>query len=178
MRLGFQLKITLWIIMAATLILFNYSVSFAQVEEGQTAPGFSLKNLKGETVSLNDFKGKIVVLDFWATWCLPCRKSLPELAELEKKYRDKGVVFLGMSIDDQDSYDNQYVAEFKDRYKVAYQVLRADSGVVADYLGIEKVRIPTFLILDKEGIVRKKHLGFEQGILEKNLKQLLSGQEK
>jgi len=176
MQLGSRLRITLWSILAAALIFFLGPVSFAQIEEGQTAPDFSLQNLQGETVSLKDFKGKIVVLDFWATWCLPCRQSLPELAELDKKYRDKGVVFLGLSIDDPDSYDNQYVAEFKDRYKVAYQVLRAHSGVVADYLGTENVRIPAFLILDKNGTIIKKHTGFEPGIVEKNLLQLLSAQ--
>lgn len=176
MRLGSRLSITSWSIVAAALIFFLCPVSFAQIEEGQTASDFSLQNLQGETVCLKDFKGKIVVLDFWATWCLPCRQSLPELAKLEKKYRDKGVVFLGLSIDDPESYDNKYIAEFKDRYKVAYQVLRAHSGIVADYLGTEKVRIPALLILDKAGIVIKKHMGFEQGMVEKYLLQLLSAQ--
>lgn len=159
--------------LATALMVFLSTVSLAQVEEGQMAPDFTLQNLKGETVSLKDFKGRIVVLDFWATWCLPCRYSLPELAELEKKYRDKGVIFLGLSIDDPDSYDNEYVAEFKDRYKVEYQVLRANTGMVASYLGTEDVRIPAFLILDKEGKINKKHTGFEQGIIEKTLLELL-----
>ena len=174
MRSGSYLMITLWIVIVAGCGLFFSPVIYAQIEEGQNAPGFTLQSLKGETVKLKDFKGKIVVLDFWATWCLPCRKSLPELAELNKKYRDKGVVFLGLSIDDPDSYDNQYVAEFKDRYKVSYPVLRAHSNVVADYLGTEDVRIPAFVIIDKKGIVIKKHMGFEQGMLENILLQLLS----
>ena len=176
MRLGSRLHFNLVSILTAALIFFICPFNFAEIEEGQKAPDFSLQNLQGKTVGLTDFKGKIVLLDFWATWCLPCRKSLPELAELEKKYRDKGVVFLGLSIDDPDSYDNQYVAEFKDKYKVEYEILRAHSKVVADYLGTEDVRIPAFLILDKEGIVVKKHMGFEQGMVEKVLLKLISAQ--
>jgi peroxiredoxin len=174
MQLGSGLIIISRAILAAALILFLCPLGLAQTEEGQKAPDFSLQNLQGETIFLKDLRGKIVVLDFWATWCLPCRKSLPELAELDKKYRDKKVVFLGLSIDDPDSYDNQYVAEFKNKYKVAYQVLRANSGVVADYLGSEDVRIPAFVILDKKGIIVKKHMGFEQGMVEKILIKLLS----
>jgi len=174
MRLRSQINLTALAVFIMVQLFVWCPVGLAQVEEGQMAPNFTLHNLKGETVSLESFKGKPIVLDFWATWCLPCRKSLPELAKLDKKYRGKGVVFLGLSIDDPDSYDNQYVAEFKDQYGVEYEVLRATSDVVANYLGTEDVRIPAFLILDQQGKVVKKHLGFEEGILESALLKLLS----
>lgn len=162
------------IILFLAMTFFLSVECWGEVSTGQEAPDFTLRDLRGKQISLDEYKGKIVVLDFWATWCLPCRQSLPELAELEKKYRDKGVVFLGLSIDDPASYDNQYVADFKDRYHVEYPVLRATPRVVADYLGTEDVRIPAFFIINKECKVVKKHLGFERGIMEKTLLDLLS----
>jgi peroxiredoxin len=158
-------------------IFFLSPVCTGQIDKGQTAPDFILPDLFGEKVRLKDLRGKIVLLDFWATWCLPCRKTLPEMAALDKKYRDDGVVVLGLSIDDPASYDNRYVREFKDKYGVEYQILRTHKGVVASYLGTENVRIPTLFIVDREGKIVEKHEGLEQGTVEKTLKALLSEKE-
>jgi peroxiredoxin len=158
-----------------TFLLFALNApSNGEVTKGQEAPDFNLPDLSGEMVCLKDLQGKVVLLDFWATWCLPCRKTLPELAALDKKYRDKGVVVLGLSIDDPASYDNDYVKEFREKYEVEYKILRADKRVVEIYLGKENVSIPTLFIIDKTGKVVEKHEGFEEGSLENILDELLS----
>jgi len=139
----------------------------------QMAPDFTLPDLKGNMVSLNDYRGKIVIVDFWATWCLPCRKTLPELAKLDKKYREKGVVILGLSLDSPESYDNKYISDFKDSYGVGYQILRADKKVQESYLGTENPRIPTLFLIDKKGKIVMKHEGFEMEDIEKEVQELL-----
>jgi len=159
-----------------TCLVIGFLLSIACIKDTnaqQMAPDFSLPDLTGETVSLKEFRGKIVLVDFWATWCLPCRKTLPELAKLDKKYREKGLVILGLSIDDPSSYDNKYVADFKDRYKIEYRILRADKKTYQSYLGTDDPRVPTLFIVDKKGKIVGKHEGFELGTLEKELLKLL-----
>jgi len=159
-----------------TVLIIFFLLSTACIKDTnaqQMAPDFILPDLSGEMVSLKEFRGKIVLVDFWATWCLPCRKTLPELARLDKKYRDKGLVILGLSIDDPTSYDNKYVSGFKDRYKIEYRILRADKKTYQSYLGTENPRVPTLFIVDKKGKIVAKHEGFETGVLEKEFQELL-----
>ena len=139
----------------------------------QIAPDFTLPDLNGKMVSLKDFGGEIVFVDFWATWCIPCRKSLPELAELDKKYRDQGLVVLGLSIDDPDSFDNEYVREFKNRYNVEYQILRTDEKMMKSYLDTAEAFLPTLIIIDRSGKIVQTIVGYKAGSAEKVLKELL-----
>jgi len=126
----------------------------------EMAPDFSLPDLSGEMVSLKDFRGNLVLVDFWATWCVPCRKSLPELAALEKKYRNQGVTVLGLSVDNPDSFDNQYIKDFLEKYKVAYRILRADQSVIHAYLGKDYPKVPTLFIIDGQGRILKVLEGY------------------
>ena len=152
------------------LLIFCYvSGAIAQ----QTAPDFTLPDLSGNMVSLKDFRGKIVFIDFWATYCVPCRKSMPKLVELDEKYRDKGLVILGLSVNDPDSYDNKYVSEFKDKYKIKYRILRANEAMMKGYLGTEEAFLPTLIIVDRDGKIVDTQIGFESGSAEKVLKRLL-----
>jgi peroxiredoxin len=160
------------IVFCIFLLLIFFPIGGAAAQQ-KTAPDFTLPDLSGNMVSLKDFRGKIVFVDFWATTCVPCRKSLPELAELDKKYRDKGLVILGLSVDDPDSFDNKYVSEFKDKYKVEYPILRADAKMMKDYLGVKEAFLPTLVIIDREGKIVDIHVGFDPGGPEKALKGLL-----
>ena len=137
------------------------------------APDFTLPDLAGRPVSLSQFRGTFVVLDFWATWCVPCRKSLPVLAEAAKKYHDRNVVVLGLAVDDPDSFDNSYLANFVKKYNVDYPILRADDGVVVQYLGDDDPTIPTLFVIDPQGQILEKHEGVISEELDLMLQRLL-----
>jgi peroxiredoxin len=146
------------------------------IEAGYDAPDFKLTDLGGKAVSLKEHRGSIVVADFWATWCPPCLMSISELVEVQEKYRDRGVVILGISVDMPENVSEADLRAFKDRLKMNYTVLRADDQVMVDYFGGkgEQVAIPSLFIIDKEGKIREKLVGFKPGQLEKSLQKLLS----
>ncbi len=171
MHLNFQLKIKTLTLLSIFLL---FSLGSVGADAQEKAPDFTLKDLSGNTVSLKDYRGQIVLLDFWATWCVPCRKSIPELVELRKKYKSKEWVILGLSIDDPKYWDNKYVADFsKKRLKINYKVLRADKKVIKDYLGAKPAGIPILFVIDREGMIVDKVLGFAPGEAERLLKKLL-----
>ena len=90
----------LLVIMVAAALSFVLSQRVARaVEKGQTAPEIALKDLSGKAITLSSLKGKVVLVDFWASWCGPCRESMPFLEKLSKSYRDQGLVVLGVNID-------------------------------------------------------------------------------
>jgi len=132
------------------------------------APDFSLQDLDGKTVSLSDFKGRVVILDFWATWCPPCRASIPGLERLHREYSKRGLVLLGVSLDD-GGWDN--VKSFKQEYGISYPILKGTEEVASKYM----VRtIPMMVLVGKDGQVRKRLLGFgAEEEIEKELKTLL-----
>jgi thiol-disulfide isomerase/thioredoxin len=118
------------------------------------APNFTLKDVNGNDVSLSDFKGKVVILDFWATWCPPCRKGIPDLIELQNKYKNDLTV-IGISLDQANTIKE--VVPFYKSYGINYPVVYGNAEVVNKYGGIEA--IPTSFIIDKEGYVVNKHVG-------------------
>ncbi len=169
-------KIDSRILKIASVILFVFllnSFPAMDVKAQGPAPDFTLPDLSGNMVSLKDFRGNVVFLDFWATWCLPCRKSLPKLVELDRQYRDKGLIILGLSVDDPDHYDAKYISDFADSYKVKYRILRADKNVIEAYLGTENVTVPSLIIIDRDGMIVEKHEGFDLKSVEKVLTKLL-----
>jgi thiol-disulfide isomerase/thioredoxin len=121
----------------------------------KAAPDFALKSVEGKTVKLSDYKGKVVILDFWATWCPPCRKGIPDLVAIKKEYENKGVEIIGISIDDQKSIEQ--VKQFVKDQKMNYPVVYTDSKVTSDYGGVEN--IPTSFIIDKKGNQVAKFVG-------------------
>ncbi len=119
-----------------------------------TASHFTLQDLDGKTVTLSQFKGKPVLLDFWATWCPPCRAAIPGLENLHKSYAGKGLVVLGISMD-QGGWD--YVKSFASEYGITYTILKGTNDVFESY----QVRtIPTVVLVNKEGEIVKRYLGF------------------
>ena len=133
---------------------------------GSVAPAFAHADLDGKTVQLADFKGKVVILDFWATWCPPCREEVPDFVRLQSKYRDKGLAIVGLSLDAGGAKD---VRPFADEFNVNYTMLIANDETANAYGGI--VGIPTTFVIDRQGRIVKKFVGltgygaFEEAIL-------------
>jgi peroxiredoxin len=168
----FRSQSRIWVF--ASLILFLFvSGCDKEVEALQTAPDFTLRALNGDSVSLKTYRGKVVLLDFWATWCAPCRLSIPELVELQKKYRDQGVVVLGISMDEPQMFPDMYILAFKEAFKMNYTILRADQKVSMDYFGTASMAIPTLFVINREGKLTDKIVGYAPGAVEDSLKRVL-----
>ncbi|MBN1831502.1 MAG: TlpA family protein disulfide reductase [Deltaproteobacteria bacterium] len=136
------------------------------------APDFTLQDLSGNGVSLKQFKGQVVFVDFWATWCAPCRQSIPELVAIQEKYRDQGLVVLGISVDDRKT-SVKALSAFKKQYKINYSILRADRNVAMAYFGNGQMPIPTLFVIDREGRVMESIVGYAPGAVERALKKLI-----
>lgn len=137
------------------------------------APDFQLQDLSGNVVSLSEYRGNPVLLDFWATWCPPCRSSIPELVDLQTKFRDEGLVILGISMDDPQKVNNQYLKAFKEYFKINYTLLRASQKVMEDYFENRNISIPTLFIIDQEGLIVDVLVGFRPGAVEESLKKII-----
>jgi len=122
------------------------------------APDFTLKTLDNEDISLSGFKGKVVLLDFWATWCGPCRESIPHLVQLQKTYQEKGFQVIGLSVD---KGDGNAVRKFVKSMDIPYPVAIAPEDVARNY-GVSS--LPTTLLIDKQGKIRDKIIGFSSAI--------------
>lgn len=123
----------------------------------QKAPNFMLTNLEGKVVKLLDFRGKVVILDFWATWCPPCREGIPDFIALQEQYGDKGFQMVGISLD---QGGVSVVRPFVVENGINYPVLLTDGKVESAYGGIRG--IPTTFVIDKTGNIRTKYIGFTQ----------------
>ena len=176
MHLKFHVKFKVIPILFIFLLLFAWNMEvLAEMDIQQMAPDFSLKDISsGKVITLKEHRGNIVLLDFWATWCVPCRKSIPELVRINDEYKDKGVVVLGITLDNPDSFDDKWVLDFAKQYKMNYPALRYNDKVVAVYLGTEDVRVPMLFIIDKNGMVQYKIVGYEPAAAERSLQILLS----
>jgi peroxiredoxin len=155
------------------LCLLPQGCSKQGVDAKPSAPDFTLQDLAGSEVSLKQYKGKIVLLDFWATWCPPCRKSIPELVDVQEKYQDEGLIILGISTDDPRRTSDKTLLAFKSKYKINYDILRANHSVTAAYLGTGQMPIPTLFVIDREGKVVDRIMGYAPGAVERSLKKLL-----
>lgn len=133
--------------------------------ERKAAPDFALKDADGRTVRLSDYRGKVILLDFWATWCGPCKIEIPWFVDFERKHKDRGFAVIGVSMDEEGW---EVVKPFASKMGVNYRVLLGDDATAQLYGGVEA--LPTTFLIDREGRIAAVHVGlasksdFEDGI--------------
>ena len=130
----------------------------AAVQPDSAAPDFTLRSLDGPNLRLAEQRGRIVLVNFWASWCGPCRQEMPQLNRLHDKYRDLGLLVLGVNVDD----DVRQADALARRYQIRFPVLLdADKAVVQRYgLGA----MPATVLVDRDGRVRQVHRGYREGL--------------
>jgi peroxiredoxin len=156
------------ILLLTTLPIYSHS---GQV--GTMAPAFTLADLKGKTVELAQFKGKVVLLTFWAPWCGPCKEELPELDALFRKYRTEGLEVIGISVDP----SGTNVERFLQKNPVLFTILVDKKGDVADAYRFSA--LPTAFLIGRNGTIKYKHMGFGKEFVpmyEKEIIELLKQQ--
>lgn len=137
---------------------------------GSRLPEFAVKDLRGHNLSSADLRGKVVLIDFWGTWCQPCKKEMPGYQKLLDRYGPQGFVVIGMKLDVMP--DTEPPLRFARRLGVRYPLVGATDDLTQKFGGIEG--LPTTLLYDRHGVLRWKIIGFEYtSVIEAELKRLL-----
>ena len=137
------------------------------------APDFALESLNGETVRLSDFRGKVVLVNFWATWCGPCKILTPWLVDLQNQYRPQGLEIIGIALDEDAT--KAEIAEFADKERVNYAVLIGNEKVAESYGGVPAM--PDTFFISRDGQIVNRIIGLKsKGVLEDSIKKALDAQ--
>jgi thiol-disulfide isomerase/thioredoxin len=131
--------------------------AIAAGEVGSRLPDFSVKDMQGREISSGDLRGKLVLIDFWATWCQPCKKEMPGYQKLLDRYAARGFVVIGFKFDTMMDMEDPLL--FAKKIGVRYPLAVADDDLKQKFGGIEG--LPTTMLYDRQGILRKKIIGFE-----------------
>lgn len=143
--------------------------AFALQQPKQKAPNFALKTAEGKTVELAKLKGKVVLVNFWATWCGPCRKEMPDFVDVYNRQKTNGFEIIGVSLDEEGW---EVVRPFLTQYKINFPVVVGDGKLANAYGGIEY--LPTSFLIDRNGFVVDKHVGMlPKETLERKIAPLL-----
>lgn len=160
-------------VLAATFIILSLCTCSGQDDgvrlTSTRAPDFTLQDINGKTVRLKDFRGKVVLLNFFATWCAPCVQELPDFIRLYEKFHGKGFEIVGIGLDMEGA---AVLAPFAERFRIPYPLLVGTRDVVVGYGDIQGV--PTSFFIDKNGFIAGSFIGVRPApVLEKNIMQLL-----
>ena len=157
------------LILSMFFVSIVFVISNAQSIQQQKAPNFVLKTSSGKTIELAKLKGKAVLVNFWATWCGPCRAEIPDFINVYDTYKSKGLEIVGISLDE-DGWS--VIKPFVEKKKINYPIVLGDAQVAQLYGGIEG--IPTTFFVNKEGFIVDRHVGMlTKTILEQKVKSLL-----
>ncbi|MDH5359874.1 MAG: TlpA family protein disulfide reductase [Gammaproteobacteria bacterium] len=142
------------------VLLLSLGLALAPMSAGHAksykAPNFTLKTLDKKTVKLSSYKGKVVYLDFWASWCKPCRKSFPVMRQLQRKYKKQGLRVITINLDK----DKKELKRFLKEFRINFPVALDPQGKVARRYGVKAM--PSSYLIDRQGRIRHVHLGFLQ----------------
>ena len=146
--------------LTALLVFFSLTAASANAARvGEKAPEFELQDLDGRAVSLKDYRGKVVFVDFWASWCGPCKQELPAINRFLKEQRGADIVCLAINIDKKKSHAQDFLSGVAGREKNLVVLYDGDSLVVSRY---RVAAMPTSLMIDREGNVRYIHYGYNE----------------
>jgi cytochrome c biogenesis protein CcmG, thiol:disulfide interchange protein DsbE len=159
------------VVVAVALGIYFFARSaghLPRVAKETLAPDFSLPLLTGGNLQLSASRGKVVLLDFWATWCDPCREEIPRFVDLQNKYGSQGLQIIGVSMDDQPGP----VRDFYQRFQINYPVVMGDAKVGEAYGGV--LGLPIAFVIGRDGRIYAKHIGAtEISVFEKEIVGLL-----
>ncbi len=142
--------------------------SSAQVKSGDTAPAFSVVSLNGHRANLADYKGKVVLLNFWATWCTPCQKEIPRFIAFQREQEAKGFQVIGISMDDSDPPVRAFTAKLKTNYPIAMGTTK----LAESYGGV--LGLPITFLVDRNGRIARRYEGaVDLDAMERDIKKLL-----
>ena len=151
------------------LLIVQPAVAFGQ-EKTKRAVDFSLEDLKGNRARLTDYRGKVVLINFWATWCAPCRAEMPDLVAWQNEYREQGLQIIGIT---HPPYESRGVREAAKELKVNYPILFGTEAVM-DMFYVSDV-LPLTIVIDREGIVRARIKGvMDREEFDEKIKPLLT----
>lgn len=165
----------IYFVLAGVALLFSLAqptTSTAAPRKGEAAPPIKVVTTSGQQVTLANYKGYVLVIDFFATWCPPCKESIPHLAAMNRKYGKQGLQVLGANVDE--NGDNKLLREFIAEHKINYPVAAISEDQQADY-GIRS--IPAIYIINKKGVIAEKFMGFSDETarsMEAAIKRLLA----
>ena len=142
--------------------------SVTNIAQHPLAPEFSLPELTGQTLTLSAYRGKVVLLDFWATWCDPCREEIPHFVELQNQYRDQGLQIVGISMDD----GPDPVRVFYQSFHMNYPVAMGNAKIGELYGGV--LGLPITFLIGRDGRIEAKHIGAtDASVIEREIQGLL-----
>lgn len=156
------------LLLGATFSVFAASSLASSSLVGQPAPDFALRSATGENLRLSEYRGDVVMINFWATWCGPCRQEMPLLDDLYNRYQRVGFRLLGVNIDDDSRRAMQMIEELGVNFPVLFDEQKEVSKLY------EVGAMPVTLLVDREGTVRYVHLGYKPGYEEYYLTQIRS----
>jgi len=136
------------------------------LEIGKPAPDFTLKSLEGTNLNLTEQRGKIIVINFWASWCGPCRKEMPVLETFYKKYTDLGVSVWGVNVEQENQAGRDFLADLN----LTFPILFDKSNTLSESYNVEAM--PTTVIVDRDGLVRYTFKGYKPGYEKKYAKAI------
>jgi peroxiredoxin len=159
--------------LVGTLVILSLCGCGSQEDQSRlasrAAPDFALKDLNGDVCRLADHRGKVVLLNFFTTWCGPCRQEIPDFVQLHERFKDKGLEVIGVSLDQE---GEAVLRPFIERYRIRYPIVLGTSKMVLDYGGIKG--IPTTFLIDRHGTVSNYFAGLLPGyVIEESVKKLL-----